>query len=255
MTFRMADGPVANLPPGLDAYAGYVNDSGIGETYNEVVAKFPNANHLSITTNGSPAKVADVERGAMHDWRGYRVGYCAVSEVNNLVANYGRPQKLWTAHYDPKFGAHICSPACWPGLVTSADGTQWTDHDGSWDESLLSDTFFGSGGSPPPSPGGPSWAYTGDVPAPTDVVDSWSVPGSSGLAYVNLHADGGLFAYGNVTPSALDYIAESNDGGRYEFGPGKNGGVLSYPGLPASERQGSRYFVKLTALAYQGKAL
>ena len=30
---RMVDGPVANLPPGFDAYAGYVNRSGIGITY------------------------------------------------------------------------------------------------------------------------------------------------------------------------------------------------------------------------------
>lgn len=144
MTLRMGDGPVANLPAGLDAYAGYVNDSGIGETYNEVVAKFPNAHHLAITTNGSPAQVADVEKGAMTSWQGYTYGYCAVSNVNQYVKLFGRPDKLWTAHYDPKYGAHICSPACWPGLITSADGTQWTDHGGPWDESLLADDFFGN---------------------------------------------------------------------------------------------------------------
>jgi hypothetical protein len=44
-------------------------------------------------------------------------------------------------------GAHICDPTCWPGLVTTADGTQWIDHDGAWDESLLADDFFG----PPPN--------------------------------------------------------------------------------------------------------
>lgn len=138
----MADGPVSNLPPGLDAYAGYVNISGIGITYPMVVAKYPNAQHLSITTNGSPAMCADVESGAMSDWSGYDYGYCSVSRVNELVAKFGRPRKLWTAHQDPKIGAHICSPACWPGLVTTADGTQWIDHDGAWDESLLEDNFF-----------------------------------------------------------------------------------------------------------------
>lgn len=148
---RMADGPVANLPPGLDAYAGYVNKSGIGVTYPQVVAKYPNAQHLSITTNGSEAQCADVESGAMKSWTGYTWGYCAVSNVNALIAAYGRPEKLWTAHYDPKIGAHICSPACWPGLVTTADGTQWTDHgNADWDESLLSDNFFGT--LPPPAP-------------------------------------------------------------------------------------------------------
>jgi hypothetical protein len=139
---RMADGPVANLPPGMDAYAGYVNKSGIGITYPDIIIKFPNAQHLSITTNGSIAQCADVEPGAMSSWTGYDYGYCAVSDVNTLIAQYGRPKKLWTAHYDPNLGAHICSPACWPGLTTTADGTQWTDHNGAYDESLLSDTFF-----------------------------------------------------------------------------------------------------------------
>ena len=137
----MADGPVANLPPGLPAYAGYVNKSGIGITYPQVVAKFPHAQHLSITTNGSPAMCADVESGAMSEWSGYAYGYCSVSNVNSLIAQFGRPHKLWTSHYDPRIGSHICSPACWPGLVTSADGTQWVDH-GGWDESLLKDDFF-----------------------------------------------------------------------------------------------------------------
>lgn len=142
----MADGPVANLPPGLDAYAGYVNKSGIGITYPAVVARFPDAQHLSITTNGSPAMCADVESGAMINWLGYRYGYCSVSNVNALIAKYGRPKRLWTAHYNGT--AHICSPKCWPGLVTVADGTQWVDH-GGWDESLLEPDFFGIIPTPP----------------------------------------------------------------------------------------------------------
>jgi hypothetical protein len=87
----MADGPVDKLPPGLDAYAGYVNKSGIGMTYPGVVAKYPNAHHLSITTNGEYAMCADVEKGAMTTWKGYTYGYCSVSNVNALVARYGRP--------------------------------------------------------------------------------------------------------------------------------------------------------------------
>jgi hypothetical protein len=156
MTLRMADGPVANIPiefnaPGY-AVAGYVNDSGIGQTYPGVLLKFPNAEgHLSITTDGDPAMCADVERGAMNEWSGYDYGYCSVSNVNALVAQFGRPRKLWTAHQDPAIGAHICSPACWPGLVTTADGTQWIDHGGAWDESLLADDFFDL--APPQPPG------------------------------------------------------------------------------------------------------
>lgn len=144
MTLVMGDGPVANLPPGLAAYAGYTNDSGIGETYPaiEVLAAAQKAIPFSITTNGSPAQCADVENGAMSDWTGYTWGYCSVSNVNSLIAKYGRPKVLWTAHQDPSIGKHICSPSCWPGLVTTADGTQWVDHNGLWDESVLSDTFF-----------------------------------------------------------------------------------------------------------------
>jgi hypothetical protein len=98
--------------------------------------------HFSITTDSSPAMCADVESGAMKTWRGYDWGYCAVSNVNALIRAFGRPRKLWTAHYDPKIGVHICSPGCWPGLATRADGTQWTDHGGRYDESLLDDDFF-----------------------------------------------------------------------------------------------------------------
>lgn len=147
----MGDGPVANLPPGLGAYAGYVNRSGIGVTWPEVeaLAAQQGAEALSITTDGSPARVADVESGAMSDWTGYDVGYCAVSDVNRLVAAFGRPRKLWTAHRDPRLGRHICSPLCWPGLVTSADGTQWADH-GGWDESVLLDDFFDLAPAPAP---------------------------------------------------------------------------------------------------------
>lgn len=151
MTLRMVDGPVANLPPGMDAYAGYVNPSGIGATWREVevLAAREHAIAFSITTDGAPAQCADIESGAMSDWTGYDWGYCAVSNVNALIARFGRPRKLWTAHYDPALGPHICSPLCWPGLVTSADGTQWAGH-GGWDESVLLDDFFDLAPAPAP---------------------------------------------------------------------------------------------------------
>lgn len=141
MALRMADGPVLLLPHGFDAYAGYVNQSGIGITYPQVVTAFPDAAHfLSITTDGSPAQVADVEAGAMSDWTGYPVGYCAVSNAMALVNQYGRPRKLWLAHYTET--PHICGPSTchYPGLTLDADGTQW--HSASYDESLLNDNFF-----------------------------------------------------------------------------------------------------------------
>lgn len=140
---RMGDGPIDALPAGLDAYAGYVNVSGIGITYPEVVAIFPDAKHLPITTDGSVAECADVESGAMRSWAGYPVGYASASSIGFLIAGLGRPRKLWSAHYG--VGPHICSSAvCAPDSPVGwqADGTQWTDHGGAWDESLLLDDFF-----------------------------------------------------------------------------------------------------------------
>lgn len=147
MTLTMADGPVAALPAGQDAYAGYVDASGIGVTFPGVVTRFPDARHLSISVHGNPAQVGDVEKGALKSWRGYPVGYTMVSNVMAQVAKDGRPEKLWTAHYDPAIGAHICGPhsCAYPGLTIAADGTQWRN--GSYDESLLLDDFFDFGGS------------------------------------------------------------------------------------------------------------
>lgn len=148
MTLRMADGPVDNLPPGLDAYAGYVDDSGIGVTWPQVSA-IPAPYHLSIATHGAPAMCADCETGAMKSWAGYPVGYCSVTNYGVYLRNSGgRPAKLWTAHYTN--AAHICGPNTCGALPFTADGTQWTDHTGAWDESLLLDNFFDFLGGPPP---------------------------------------------------------------------------------------------------------
>ena len=141
----MGDGPPANLPAGLDAYAGYVNVSGIGRTWGAIQA-IPARWHLSITTDGSPADCADVESGAMSDWSGFTVGYCAISRAAGLIAQFGRPRKLWTAHRKKDAAGrdvpHICDSTCGFGFAGVADGTQWTDHGGAWDESLLFDSFF-----------------------------------------------------------------------------------------------------------------
>lgn len=152
MTLRMADGPVANLPPGLDAYAGYTDRGGIGITFPGVVARYPNAQHLSITVHGqAPAMCGDVENGALSSWAGYDYGYANASNVGPQILQHGRPRKLWVAHYTNT--PHICDSAtCWSSspVAWEADGTQWTDHGGAWDESLLKDDFFTPGGGPMP---------------------------------------------------------------------------------------------------------
>ena len=150
MTLRMADGVNPNnLPPGMDAYAGYTD--GRWPDYNTIVANTPNAKHLSIDATGTVhADCADVENGDLTSWKGYTVGYASISKVQGLINADGRPTKLWTAHYTNV--AHICNMTCGFGFTGTADGTQWTDHNGAWDESLLLDNFFDFQTPPPPPP-------------------------------------------------------------------------------------------------------
>jgi hypothetical protein len=141
MTLRMGDGPVANIPPGLDAVAGYTDNSGIGVTYGPLVARFPWLKHLSISVHGqAPAMCGDVENGALSSWRGYDYGYSFVSNIEARIAADGMPKKLWIAHQNNI--PHICEAGCYPGLMHAADATQWTDHGNMWDESLCRDDFF-----------------------------------------------------------------------------------------------------------------
>lgn len=42
-----------------------------------------------------------------------------------------------------------------------------------------------------------------------------------------------------------DYYIVANDGNAYYFGPDKNDGVFSYPGLPENARQGDRFFTTI----------
>lgn len=143
MTLVMYDGPVANLPPGADAYAGYISHSGIGTTYPAILT-IPAHYHLSITTDPlyTPSQVmcADVETGAMTSWAGYTVGYASVARIPSLVSTTGRPHRLWSAHYTGI--PHICGPHSCGALPYTADGTQWTTHTDTYDESLLSTDFF-----------------------------------------------------------------------------------------------------------------
>lgn len=149
---------VGNLPPGMDAYAGYVN--GNWPTYPQVVSKFPTALHLSIAVNATAdGDCLDIENGdATNAQAGPWVArqrnkgakrpcvYTSLANAQALIATLdgvGIPRhsyRLWTAHYTNH--SHICSPACGLGFTDIADGTQWTDHGGTYDESLLEDTFF-----------------------------------------------------------------------------------------------------------------
>lgn len=192
---------VANLPLGLDAYAGYVD--GRYQNTAAIAQRFPNTPLLTITTSPTshhPADVADLECG---DWsiaqapqalaQGCWCLYTSVSNVGDLLRVVPRSAfKLWTAHYTNT--PHLCSPACTPGLPTTADATQWTDHGGAWDESLLADDFL------------PPWhpkKGTDDMPAvviaPTGkVVVAAASPDNHLLVFVGPSAEQGAVGHWSV---------------------------------------------------------
>lgn len=225
MTLRMADGPVANLPSGLNAYAGYVDNGGIGITYPQILVRFPNAQHLSISVHGALAMCGDVEKGALSSWVGYDYGYTSISNAQSAINQFGRPKKLWTAHYTGV--PHICNSSCGFGFKGTADGTQWTNHGNLWDESLLSDNFFNLIPTPTPPAPGPEML--------TNCVGMASTPTNKG--YWLVQADGGVFAfgdahfYGSLGNVALNKpivgIGATTDGGGYWLVAG-DGGVFPF---------------------------
>jgi hypothetical protein len=164
MTYRMADAIfAANLPPGMDAYGGY--DNGNWPDFVAVAAAHPGAHLLDLTVwlanRGTGIDVepgdATVAQAPVYVRERLVAGvilpvvYCPASwsqAVLNVMAAAGVPRSLWrllSAHYGA--GQHICGPGTCG--YPQADGTQWIDH-GTWDESLLSDGFFGTPAPPKP---------------------------------------------------------------------------------------------------------
>ena len=249
MTRRCADSVTpANLPPGFDLYGGY--DDGNYNNVNAIKAMYPNKTviHFTVFASDNFGDILDVENGdatpaQAPGWvkmrraagHGGPLVYCSEatwSQVRQAFQSAGVPEPgYWIAGYPGSVGH-----ALYPGSIAH----QWIDY-GPYDESIVVDYLPGI--DPVPSGGG-------DVPLPTDVVDSWSVPGTDGGSHFDLHADGGLFAYG-CDPNQLEYVACGNDGSRYHFGPKQTPGVISYPGLPP--QAGVRHFVKMTVLTYNGQ--
>lgn len=147
---------VNSYPADTQIAAGYVN--GHWPTANDLPARFPGAEIVTIDVNGSrpDARVLDMEWGdatpdmcppwaAAHGMDPEPVIYCSLSRVAEVLAAFGGVGKfrLWTGHYTGN--AHICDKAC--GLPDEADGlvvaTQWADpgtgSGGNYDVSLVAD--------------------------------------------------------------------------------------------------------------------
>lgn len=84
----------------------------------------------------------------------------------------------------------------------------------------------------------------------SDVVDIIEVIQGSGK-YYELTRDGGVRATNNLGVAIdnvplVNYAVLASDGGVYYFGPSRNGGVWSYPGLPDNVKNNpNRYFTKI----------
>jgi hypothetical protein len=170
VTLRMFDAvDLTQIPPGADAYAGYVDGAWI--TAPALRARFPGAHILSIAVfPEDDADCLDVEPGdatpqqapvwvRRQQSRGIMrpVLYCSASVVNEVLGNLaaagiGRSEvRLWSAHYTGISG-HICGPGSCMYIdpagrpVPACDGTQWTSRalGRNLDESVLCDDFFGA---------------------------------------------------------------------------------------------------------------
>jgi hypothetical protein len=153
---------VSALPPGADAYAGYVD--GRFPTFAALERRFggSGAHLLSIAVFASGnAAALDIEPGDATNaqapgWVKRQLAggarrpclYTSVSNMDALVATVtaagiSRGEvRLWSAHFGQ--GKHICGPTTCRQTQHACDGTQWTDValGRSLDESVLHDSFF-----------------------------------------------------------------------------------------------------------------
>jgi hypothetical protein len=163
VTLTMYDSTnVGTLPPGADAYAGYVQ--GAFQTFAALQRLFaPGGAHLlSIAVFASgDADCLDIESGdatvaQAPGWVKRQLArgahrpclYTSVSNMDALVSALGgagisrTEVRLWSAHYGQ--GKHICGPSTCGLTGHACDGTQWTDAalGRSLDESILLNDFF-----------------------------------------------------------------------------------------------------------------
>lgn len=147
------------IPLNAKCVAAYA--SGNFKNLGQARTRFPHAIIVSIATNaGVMAEALDVEASdatiaqapAWVTWQISRgvylpVVYCSASKVDALVAEMTskgisrRTYRIWSAHYNPSLGAHLCGPATCKLCKTAVDWTQYTDRadNSSLDESILSD--------------------------------------------------------------------------------------------------------------------
>jgi hypothetical protein len=163
VTLTMYDSTnVGTLPPGADAYAGYVQGAFLTFPALQRLFAADGAHLLSIAVFASgDADCLDIESGdaTVAQAPGWVKGqlargaprpclYTSVSNMDALVATLSgagisrAEVRLWSAHYEQ--GKHICGPGTCRLTGHACDGTQWTDAalGRRLDESVLLSDFF-----------------------------------------------------------------------------------------------------------------
>ena len=153
---------VGTLPPGADAYAGYVQGAFLTFPALQRLFAADGAHLLSIAVFASgDADCLDIESedatvAQAPGWVKRQLArgahrpclYSSVSNMDALVTTIGgagisrAEVRLWSAHYGQ--GKHICGPGTCGLTGHACDGTQWTDAalGRSLDESVLLSDFF-----------------------------------------------------------------------------------------------------------------
>jgi peptidoglycan hydrolase-like protein with peptidoglycan-binding domain len=157
------------VPAGAQVYAGYVN--GNWPTYNAFVAKFPAAQHVTISVfSAGDAQVLDVEQGdaAAVDVPAWLNRQRARGQHRPTIycSRVGAPGYGWQDVINACNSAGVALPDFWIADYTSgphsltlgsvtAVAVQWTDH-GGYDESVINDPSWPGNTSPGPVPPTPS---------------------------------------------------------------------------------------------------
>lgn len=198
MALVMFDGVnAADCPGGGDVYAGYVNGS--WPSYNDMVARFPAALHVSIAVNSSAdAQVLDVENGdaTPADVPGWVNRQRALGQVRPTI--YCSKEGPWQDCINTCAAAGIAQPDYWiadwtnaPHTLPGAAAVQWTSTPG-YDESLINDPTWPLSALPPvppaPFPEGPAMLTPGQT-----LHEGESLV--SGEFYLELQTDGNMVIY------------------------------------------------------------
>ena len=154
----------STVPLGADVYAGYVN--GRWPTYASFIAKFPQAQHVSISVFSSgDAQVLDVENGdaTASDVPAWvtRQRSLGTERVTVYCSRIGSPGYGWADVIAACHAAGVALPDFWIADYTGAphsltlDGVtavavQWTDH-GGYDESVINDPTWPAAATPQPT--------------------------------------------------------------------------------------------------------